>query len=58
MRNYEIRLQLIQAKCQLLLKENPRWHQEVVKALAEIANEAKKAYDEVANDRAWEAGDR
>lgn len=59
MRNYEIRLQLIQVKCQLLLNESGRgWHQDVKSALAEIATEAKKAYEEVANDRSWEAGDR
>lgn len=58
MKNYEIRLQLIQAKCQLLLKESPRWHQDVKSALAEIAAEAQKAYNEVANDHGWEAGDR
>jgi hypothetical protein len=59
MRNYEIRLQLIQAKCQLLLNENGRgWHQDVKAALAEIAKEAQKAYDEVANNGRWEAGDR
>jgi hypothetical protein len=59
MRNYELRLQLIIAKAQLLLKEPGRpWHSDIKAALAEIASEAKKAYDEVANDRGWEAGDR
>jgi hypothetical protein len=58
MRNYELRLQLIIAKAQLLLNDSPRWHGDVKSALAEIAAEAQKAYDEVANDRGWEAGDR
>jgi len=59
MRNYELRLQLIIAKAQLLLKEPGRpWHQDIKAALAEIASEANKAYDEVANDHGWEAGDR
>ena len=58
MKNYELRLQLIQAKCQLMLNDNARWHQEVSKGLFEILQEAQKAYDEVKNDRSWEAGDR
>lgn len=59
MKNYELRLQLIQAKCQLILnKQGRHYHQELSKDLREIAEEAKKAYDEVANDKGWEAGDR
>lgn len=63
MREYRLRLQLIVAKAQLLIKEHERcsgrpWHQDVKSALAEIASEAQKAYDEVADDHSWEAGDR
>jgi hypothetical protein len=63
MGNYQIRLRLIQAKCELLLNEHKRcsgrpWHQDVKSSLAEIASEAQKAYEEVANDHGWEAGDR
>ena len=63
MKQYEIRLQLIIAKAQLLMGDHQRcsgrpWYNDVRSALAEIASEAQKAYEEVANDRGWEAGDR
>lgn len=59
MKPYEIRLQLIIAKAQLILSENGRsWHQDVKSSLYEIASEAQKAYEEVANDHRWSAGDR
>lgn len=63
MRQYEIRLQLIAAKAQLLMEEHKRcngrpWHQDVKASLGEILSEAQKAYNEVAEDRSWESADR
>lgn len=59
MKNYELRLQLIVAKAQLILNENGRpWHDDLKTKLYEIATEAQKAYDEVANDHRWSGGDR
>jgi hypothetical protein len=61
MRDYLLRLQLIQAKAQLILNESSHhrmWYGDVVKALAEIKAEAEIAYNEVAKDKAWESGDR
>lgn len=63
MSQYQIRLQLIAAKAQLLIEEHKRcngrpWHQDVKEGLGEILSEAQKAYKEVAEDRNWEAGDR
>ncbi len=59
MKNYEIRLKLIIAKAQLILNEGGRpWHNELRNNLREIASEANKAYDEVADDGRWAASDR
>ena len=60
MKNYELRLQLIQAKCQLILNQSGGrpWHDEITKDLYIIMQEAQKAYEEVAKDGRWAAGDR